>query len=181
MAWYESIYKALMFGSAISFIISNFTTGKNSYNSLISGYSILILGIMMILTILISKVLEITKNDSTKQMMLTILITLGPFLLMLAVIGFILYLIIFYKEPIIDNHVSQNYYTFSNITIILLLIQLYIIYQNINTKEFDISGKISKVTSSLIYLIGVLTSFSAMIIYIILKYFRTDGFQMLHY
>jgi uncharacterized membrane protein len=114
-------------------------------------------------------------------MILTILITLGPFLLMLAVIGFILYLIIFYKEPIIDNHVSKNYYTFSNITIILLLIQLYIIYQNINTKEFDISGKISKVTSSLIYLIGVLTSFSAMIIYIILKYFRTDGFQMLNH
>ena len=179
--WYSGVYKALIIGSVVSFLISFFSSGKMAYGSLVSGYSILTLGVMMILTILISKVLEITKNDSTKQMILTILITLGPFLLMLAVIGFILYLIIFYKEPIIDNHVSQNYYTFSNITVILLLIQLYIIYQHINTKEFDISGKISKVTSSLIYLIGVLTSFSAMIIYIILKYFRTDGFQMLNH
>ena len=37
---------------------------------------------MMILIMLITKVLEITKNDSTIQIMLSILITLGPFLLM---------------------------------------------------------------------------------------------------
>ena len=95
MAWYESIYKALMFGSAISFIISNFTTGKNSYNSLISGYSILILGIMMILTILITKILEIQNTSTTMQIILAITMELGPFLLMLAIIGFMLFLIIF--------------------------------------------------------------------------------------
>jgi hypothetical protein len=179
--WYSGVYKALIIASVVSFLISFFSTGNMSYNSLISGYSTLTLGIMLILTILISKILEITKNDPVSQMFITILVSLGPFLLMLAVIGFILYLIIFYKTPILENHVSQSYYTFSNITIILLLIQIYIVYKNINTKEFDISGKISKVTSSLIYLIGVLTSFSAMIIYIILKYFRTDGFQMLNH
>jgi hypothetical protein len=178
--WYSGVYKALIIGSVVSFLISFFSTGKMSYNSLISGYSTLTLGIMLILTILISKILEITKNDTTSQMLITILISLGPFLLMLTVIGFILYLIIFYKTPILDNHVSQSYYTFSNITIILLLIQIYIVYKNITTKEFDVSGKISKVTSSLIYLIGVLSSLSAMIIYIVLKYFRTDGFKVLN-
>jgi hypothetical protein len=177
--WYSGVYKALIIASVVSFLISFFSTGNMSYNSLISGYSTLTLGIMLILTILISKILEITKNDPASQMFITILVSLGPFLLMLAVIGFILYLIIFYKTPILENHVSQSYYTFSNITIILLLIQIYIVYKNINTKEFDISGKISKVTSSLIYLIGVLSSLSAMIIYIVLKYFRTDGFQLL--
>ena len=44
MAWYESIYKAFIFGSAIAFIISYFTTGNNYYNSVISGYIILIMG-----------------------------------------------------------------------------------------------------------------------------------------
>ena len=177
--WYSGVYKALIIASVVSFLISFFSTGNMSYNSLISGYSTLTLGIMLILTILISKILEITKNDPVSQMFITILVSLGPFLLMLAVIGFILYLIIFYKTPILENHVSQSYYKFSNITIILLLIQIYIVYKNINTKEFVISGKISKVTSSLIYLIGVLSSLSAMIIYIVLKYFRTDGFQLL--
>lgn len=177
--WYSSVYKALIIGSVVSFLISFFSSGKTAYGSLLSGYSTLTLGVMLILVILITKVLEITKNDSAIQIMLSILITLGPFLLMLAVIGFILYLILFYKEPILENRVSHNYYTFSNITVVLLLIQVYIIYQNITTKEFDISGKISKITSSLIYLIGVFTSISAMILYIILKYFRTDGFQLL--
>jgi hypothetical protein len=177
--WYSSVYKALIIGSVVSFLISFFSSGKTAYGSLLSGYSTLTLGVMLILVILITKVLEITKNDSAIQIMLSILITLGPFLLMLAVIGFILYLILFYKEPILENRVSHNYYTFSNITVVLLLIQVYIIYQNITTKEFDISGKISKITSSLIYLIGVFTSISAMILYIVLKYFRTDGFQLL--
>jgi hypothetical protein len=177
MAWYESIYKALMFGSAISFIISNFTTGKNSYNSLISGYSILILGIMMILTILITKILEIQNTSTTMQIILAIAMELGPFLLMLAIIGFMLFLIIFYKTPILENNLSPSYGTFSNITLVLILCQLYIIYGNIDSVEFKRDGKLSKITSSMLYLIGVLSLFSVGTLYIILKYFRTDGFQ----
>jgi hypothetical protein len=177
MAWYESIYKALMFGSAISFIISNFTTGKNSYNSLISGYSILILGIMMILTILITKILEIQNTSTTMQIILAITMELGPFLLMLAIIGFMLFLIIFYKTPILENNLSPSYGTFSNITLVLILCQLYLIYNNIDSVEFKRDGKLSIITSSMLYLIGVLSLFSVGTLYIILKYFRTDGFQ----
>ena len=92
--WYSSVYKALIIGSVVSFLINFFSSGKTAYGSLISGYSTLTLGVMLILIILITKVLEITKNDSTIQIMLSILITLGPFLLMFAVIGFILYLIL---------------------------------------------------------------------------------------
>ena len=160
MAWYESIYKALMFGSAISFIISNFTTGKNSYNSLISGYSILILGIMMILTILITKILEIQNTSTTMQIILAITMELGPFLLMLAIIGFMLFLIIFYKTPILENNLSPSYGTFSNITLVLILCQLYLIYNNIDSVEFKRDGKLSIITSSMLYLIGVLSLFS---------------------
>lgn len=177
MAWYESIYKALMFGSAISFIISNFTTGKNSYNSLISGYSILILGIMMILTILITKILEIQNTSTTMQIILAITMELGPFLLMLAIIGFMLFLIIFYKTPILENNLSPSYGTFSNITLVLILCQLYIIYGNIDSVEFKRDGKLSKITSGLLYLFGIFSLFSVGTLYIILKYFRTDGFQ----
>ena len=94
---------------------------------------------------------------------------------MAGIIGFVLYLIIKHKDQISENHISQNYHTFSNITIILLLLQIYLVYTSIGTKEFETSGKISKVTSSIIYLLGVLTGVSSMIMYIILKFFRTDG------
>lgn len=77
---------------------------------------------------------------------------------------------------IMANHVSQSYYTFSNIAIVLLLLQLYIVYTNISSDKFETSGKLSKVTSSLIYLLAVLTSMCSLILFIILKYYTTDGF-----
>jgi len=60
------------------------------------------------------------------------------------------------------------------------LLQIYIVFTNINTDKFETTGKISKVTSSLIYLLGVLTVMSSLIIFTVLKYFRTDGFSTLN-
>ncbi len=102
----------------------------------------------------------------------------GPFILILAVIAFILYLIISYKNLIIDEHVSKSYYTFSNIAIVLILVQLYIVYTNISTEGFATTGKISKLSSSLVYLLGVLTSMCSLILYTVLKYYTTDGFKV---
>jgi hypothetical protein len=177
--WYVNIFKALICGTIISFIISVFTSGATSYNSSIAGFSILILSIMMILTMIITKVLKTTlSNSSTTQLMITILSQLGPFLLMLLIISFILYLTVTYKTPILENHISPNYHTFSNITIILILVQLSIVYTNIFTKEFISSGKLQPITSAMLYAVGILSVASTIIIYIILKYFRTDGFQI---
>lgn len=180
MAWYESIYKAFIFGSAIAFIISFFTTGNNYYNSVISGYIILTMGIMMIITMLITKVLEIQPNGSTTQIVLSVIMKLGPFLLMMFIIGFTLYLLINYKTPISEGKVSTSYNTFSNITLMLILLQIYLIYSNMDKQEFKTNGYISSLTTSLLYLLGVLTLFTTGTIYVILKYFRADGFQTLN-
>ena len=83
---------------------------------------------------------------------------------------------IYYKKNIIDNHISNSYYSFSNIAALLIFIQLYIIYTNITTNTFEKTGKLSKVTTSIIYLLAVLTSICSVILYTILKYFTTDGF-----
>ena len=166
MAWYESIYKAFIFGSAIAFIISYFTTGNNYYNSVISGYIILTMGIVMIITMLITKVLEIQPNGSTSQIALSVIMKLGPFLLMLFIIGFTLYLLINYKTPISEGKVSTSYNIFSNITLILIILQIYLIYTNMDKQEFKTNGHISSITT--------------IIIYVILKYFRADGFQTLN-
>jgi hypothetical protein len=178
--WYSAVYKGLIIAGYISFIIGFFSEGKVSLGAYIAGYSVLILGIMMILTILFNNILRVTEGQSTFQILYAILLATGPFLLMLAVIGFILYLMIIYKDSIIDRHVSSNYYSFSNISVILLLIQLYIVFTNISTEKFESTGKMSKVTSSIIYLLGVLGAISSIIIYTILKYFKTDGFTTIN-
>ena len=168
--WYTNIYKAFIVASAISFLISFFSAGKIAYGSMLAGYSSLILGVMMILLILFNDVLK-NGQQGIISVLLNILFTTGPFLLMLAVIGFIMYLIIFYQEKINLGNISSSYYTFSNLAIVLFLLQIYIVYKNIDT------GKMSKVTSSVVYLLGVLTTICSLILFTILKYFTTDGFQ----
>jgi hypothetical protein len=174
--WYSSIYKAFIISAIISFIIGFFSEGKVSLGSYITGYSVLILGIMMILLILFNSIMKITEGQSILQILYTILLTAGPFLLMLGVIAFILYLMIKYKSIILQDHVANGYHSFSNINIILILIQLYIVYTNISSDSFEKTGKMSKVTSSMVYLLGVLSAITSIILYTILRYFTTDGF-----
>ena len=178
--WYSSIYKAFIISAIISFVIGFFSEGKVSLGAYVAGYSVLILGIMMILLILFNSIMKITEGQSILQILYTILLTTGPFLLMLGVIAFILYLMIKYKSIILDNHVSGGYNSFSNITVILILIQLYIVYTNISSDSFETSGKMSKVTSSMIYLLGVLSAITTTFLYTNLKYFTTDGFSILN-
>ena len=178
--WYASIYKGFIIAGLVAFLIGFFTQGQTSLGAYISGYSVLTLGIMMILLILFNGVLSRSPNESALSLAYTILLTSGPFLLMLAVISFILYLMITYKNNIINNRVSQNYYSFSNISVILLFIQLYILYTNITTNKFETTGQMSKVTSSIIYLLSILGAICSVILFTILKYYTTDGFQNNH-
>ena len=177
--WYNGIYKGFIMTSVIAFIIGFFSQGEVSLGSYISGYSVLILAIIMILIILINNITNMTPGQSTSTLIFSILMTTGPFLLMLGVIGFILYLMITYKNNIISGHLSSGYNSFSNIISILLLIQLYIVYANISTDNFEKTKKISSLTSSLLYLLGVLEGICAIILFTILKYFTTDGFSVL--
>jgi hypothetical protein len=175
--WYSTIYKACIFSSVIAFILGFITDSNTSLGAYMAGYSVLILAVLMILTILFNNVLKVTANDSTFQILYSILMTAGPFILILGVISFVLYLLVTYKDNIIGGKVAPGYNSFSNIIVMLLLVQLYMVYTNINTEKFENTGKMSKVTSGIIYLLGVVTSICSIILYTILKYFSTDGFR----
>ena len=126
---------------------------------------------------LITKILETQPNGSITQIALSIIMKLGPFLLMLFIIGFTLYLLINYKTPISEGQVSINYNTFSNITLMLIILQIYLIYNNMDKEEFKSNGYISSTTTGLLYLLGVSSLITTCTIYVILKYFRADGFK----
>lgn len=173
--WYSAVYKSFIAASIISFIISFFSQGKVSLGSTLAGYCLLILAIMLILVILFNSILKIQTTLSTFQLIIYILMATGPFLLMLGTIGFLMYLTIFYMSAIIAGQVSPNYSNFSNIVVMLLLVQIYIIYQNITNSNFISTGKLSKITLSLLYLVGVINALCSLILFTLLKYFRTDG------
>ena len=173
--WYSSIYKAFLIGSIISFIIYLASSGNTSLGALISGYSILIVTIMMILYIILYNILQTNQNASFFQSLFSIIFACGPFLLILFVIGFVLYLIIKFKNKILAGHVSSGYNTFSNIIIVLLLLQIYLIYNGINTDKFETTKMLSKITNSILYLYGVITAICSITLFIILNNFSADG------
>ena len=174
--WYSGVYKACILASLVAFVIGFFTQSKTSLGAYIAGYSVLTLGIMMILLILFNNILRVSSNGSSFQIVYSILIGAGPFLLMLGVIGFVLYLLINYTDKIVAGHIDPSFNSFSNTIVMLLLLQIYLVYTNISTDNFESTGKLSKVTSSFIYLLGVLTGICSIILSTILKYYSTDGF-----
>lgn len=176
--WYSTIYKACIYSSIIAFIIGFFTSSAASFGAYIAGYSVLTLGMLMILVILFSHVLKSSSSNSFLQILYSIFTIAGPFIVMLGVISFVLYSLIQYKNNIIKGHVSPSYNSFSNIIVLLLMLQLFIVINNINTDNFQATGKISKVISSILYLLGVLTGISSIILYTVLKYYSTDGFTI---
>lgn len=178
--WYSGIYKSLIIASVVSFIIYYFSSGNTSLGALISGYSILTLAIFMILYIILYNLLQVNQNAGFFQTLFSIITTSGPFLLMLGVIGFILYLVIYYKNRILLGHVSSGYTNFSNIAIMMVLLQVYVVYNSINTDKFETTKRLSKITTSILYLYGVITAICSITLFTILSKFSADGFQNLN-
>ena len=159
------IYRSFMLSCVVAFIIAFFTKGNVSFGALLAGYCLLILSIALIITIILS-----SKNEMLKNLLSSL-----PFFLLFGIIGFLMYLTISNMRSIIANHVSPSYSGFVNITLILLLIIVYIVYQNITSPAFINTGKISNLTTSLIYLFGLLALITSLILFTILTYFKTDG------
>lgn len=173
--WYSSIYKSLLIASIVTFIIHMFSKGNMSLGALITGYSILIITILMILYVVLFNILQLTEKEGMFQTFLSMIITCGPFLLILNIIGFVLYLVINYRDRILEGRVPNGYFTFSNITVIMILLQLYILNSGINTEKFEYTKKLSSITTSVLYLYGVITAISSITLFMILKNFSADG------
>jgi hypothetical protein len=175
--WYSTVYKSFIYAGVISFILGFFTDSNTSLGAYIAGYSILLLAILMILIISFNNILNVDGNISTFQLLYSIIMMTGPFILILGIIAFVLYLLVKYQSNIVDGNVAPGYNSYSNIIVILLLIQIYLIYSNMDTEKFRITGTLSKVTSSIVYFIGVITAICSIILYRVLKYYSTDGFS----
>ena len=176
-SWYTIIYTSLIFVSIVLYIVSFLTTGTAKFASSITAYSTIAAGILMILGYSLSNVSKISQSTNTSnwEYFKLVISNTGPFILLLGIIGYSLYLLITYQNIITQNKVATEYTTFSSISVILMLVEIYIFYNGMNSKIFTNTGKMSKVTYSIMYLVAVLNLVSVLISGTILKYFTTDG------
>jgi hypothetical protein len=176
--WFSNVYKGFIITSVIAFIIAVFTQGSTSIGAYLAGYLTLIIAIMLILLILFNKFFSSTQEQSFFKNFIGIVMTSLPFLIMFGFISFMYYLLSTYKEKIVNGQISPGFNSFNNIGIMLLLIQLYIVYNIIISKNFQESGVFPKLTRNFLLLLGILSIICSFIIYTILKYYSTDGFTL---
>jgi hypothetical protein len=156
----------------ISFSSSNVT-------GMITGYSFIECGVILLVGYFIKLIYENTQGSSITKLT-SVLFTIGPFVILIYIILYSIYLLLTYKNRISQGNVAPGYNNFTSISIILILLQLYIFYLGINNnnENDDVIVKklqMNKVYGILLYFIGILNSITVITIGIILALFNTDG------
>lgn len=156
----DIIIKSSLITSAISFFISAFSTKGVYVGSSISGY----------ITLCIFFICTIYKASD--------IFSVGPYIITMVVSAIMIALLFMFKKDIIQGQISSSYFLYSNVTIILILLQLYIAS---GTTDFAATATVTaatKLDTYIMYLLGLFMIISTIIITILLKYYRTDGFTL---
>jgi len=154
-------------------IIALITGSKFGFFGSVIGYSFI--GIAILLLAVTMMYNNKSNNDGILTILLSLITTSFPFVLLLGIISFILYLLITNKDKIINGYVSPSYYTFTNISILLILLQLFIFFLGTRKPAFIKSGTIDSNLSGIIYIVAVFNIITVISLNIILNYFTTDG------
>ena len=173
--WYESVYKGFLVAAIWIFIFSFGFTGETSFNAMITGYSLLLISISMIIIVLLYNVAKTNETLTPIQSIFNVLMNTGPYLCMLIIVCIIIYIFISNKSEIVSGHVSNGYFSFSNIALILFITQIYILYKAMETPKFQNEQKLPRIITGIIYFLDILEALCATILFIILKYYTTDG------
>lgn len=167
--WFTGVYKMFIYTATVLFIIYMFSaSGTTAVGALIASFFIFGLGLLMILMLTINH-LQIIHSS-----IFNLIKTAGPVLILVGFIGYLLWLVFNYKPIIESGHVSPTYNTFMNISVLLILAQIWLLIQNQGASGYI---AMNNITSSILYLLNVLLFICVNIIHSTLRYFTTDGFN----
>jgi len=170
--WYTIIYNSLL---VVGLIIIFCTVGSNTASNLtgtIIGYSFIVTGSLLLIGYLLSNMNTMTGSNFS---LISSLITVGPILLLIGILIYMIYLLSYYFSQITAGHISSGYYTFMNIFIVLLMVEFYIFYNSTQDKVFKTTGAIGKISGMILYLLELVSIVTVITLGIILRYFSTDG------
>jgi len=175
-AFYTFIYTSL-----ILFIMSFFTSSYTYIGSIVCADACLSVALIIIMVDILYNLFNKSIERTTSQNMLfSVISSLGPFLFIFIILSFSVYYMISFREKILSGQVSPSYITFNNMSIVLIIIQTVILFSAATSKTYRQTGKISKITSSLLYLVSLINVICLYIIYVVLNYYMTDGMSIMN-
>ena len=168
---YSIVYNSFIIVGGVLSIISLFIDSKTAAPLSITAYTCITLGVILIMSTLINNL----NTSNISDLFMALKLNIGPFIFMTLTLVYLLYLTITYRKRIESGEISDSYYTFNNITILLIGIQIILLYAGMDRPSFKSQGVIPLMYSSFIYLVGFVNIVFAFTLGVILSYFTTDG------
>ena len=162
--YWKAVYNTLFYVSILLYIISFFV--DTNISLIVTEAANVLLGTVLIMELCLYGSLGINMQFAKYSI---------PFALMIGNIIYTVLLLISNQEVIAQGRVSPGYFTFMNISTILVMVQLYIFLTTKKENNPTQQNRLSPESSSFMALIGILNVVCVVTIYIILTYFRTDG------
>jgi hypothetical protein len=145
------------------------TTGK------IVGFSFVLLGLIMFLSNTLSKIVR-SGNEESKSVF-SIAITLGPFIPAMGLLAWAISMFAQYYDYIAKDQLTPSFNMFTTFLILINMFLVRMMYNNMNSKEFETTQTVNKVSGMIMYFMEVLILVILISMFIILRFFVTDGFQ----
>jgi hypothetical protein len=175
-AFYTFIYTSL-----ILFIMSFFTSSYTYIGSIICADASLSVALIIIMVDILYNLFNKTIDRvSSQNMLFNVISSIGPFLFIFVILAFSVYYMVSFRERILNGQVSPSYMTFNNMSTILIIIQTLILFNAVTNKTYRQTGKISKITASLLYLVSLINTICLYTIFIVLNYYVTDGMDIMN-
>jgi hypothetical protein len=167
---YVSLFKyipiTVIIASIIIIFITTSVSGENGVISLIAGYSGLLAGLFFFIVIVLLNL------GSFK---LSYIVDFFPMLLVITTIVVTLIYISKYSENIANEHVPYEYYTYSYISVILILLQLWFIISAMKNSDQNTLELFKQPIYSLVCLLWTINIIVVIILCTLLQFYNTNG------
>ncbi len=170
----KDISYALLYGGLIIVLFTIGTYNTAAVSGTLGGYAAAVLAILFLFSLTYTNYTSKSLNDNSFSWKILSLIFV-PYFILLGILGYSLAIISIYFDDITKDRVSPYYKTFSYISLIFIVIQVYVFGKTTSKPEFLDHGIISTLSLVKLILLGVINIVVLISLFISLKYFSTDG------
>ena len=145
------------------------TTGK------IVGFSFVLVGLIMFLSNTLSKIVRSGNKES--KSVFSLVITLGPFLPAMGLLTWAIIMFSQYYDYIAKDQLTPSFNMFTTFLVLINLFLVRSMYNNMNSKEFEATQVVNQVSGMIMYFMEIIILVIMISMFIILRFFVTDGFK----
>lgn len=162
-----TIIYAVVIAASLIILTTTEISGKNALMGLMSGYGSILAAILLLLVWLF----KYTMGTSYFSKFTLIL----PFVLIITFIGLIMVYLSSYFNRIASKDVPKSYYTFSRLSSLFIIAQIFIILYSISSDTFQSLKTLGNKTFSILMLMSALNAIWVIYLGVILKFHAADG------